>query len=154
TTGFLQTISMLDPWESLKVNERRELLGADNGQNGAGGPQVDFYDVSQDCRYPQLLTTTSVGTGTDGGIVHTVTGHEGTWSPDGLTWYGGDLSKGRQFYAVDAADPTRPKLIAAWQTGLAPTAGAHGMSISEDGKTGYFATFDANGGPAGITDPS
>src|ERR1700731_4519557 len=39
TTGFLQTTSMLDPWESLKVNERRQLLGADNGQNGGGGPE-------------------------------------------------------------------------------------------------------------------
>src|SRR5712692_7918475 len=27
-TGYLQTISMLDPWESLKVNERRKLLAA------------------------------------------------------------------------------------------------------------------------------
>src|SRR6185437_6071770 len=34
-TGYLQTTSMLDPWESLKVNERRGLLGADNGKNGA-----------------------------------------------------------------------------------------------------------------------
>src|SRR5258708_15146654 len=25
-TGYLQTISMLDPWESLKVNERRQLF--------------------------------------------------------------------------------------------------------------------------------
>src|SRR5262249_54785790 len=39
TTGFLQSTSMLDPWESLKVNERRQLLGADNGQNGGGGPR-------------------------------------------------------------------------------------------------------------------
>src|SRR4051794_12841716 len=29
-TAYLQTTSMLDPWESLKVNERRKLLGADN----------------------------------------------------------------------------------------------------------------------------
>src|SRR6202012_3087167 len=52
TTGFLQSISMLDPWESLKVNERRQLLGADNGQNGGGGPEIDIYDLSQDCRFP------------------------------------------------------------------------------------------------------
>ena len=36
-TGYLTTTSMLDPWESLKVNDRRQLLAADNGHNGAGG---------------------------------------------------------------------------------------------------------------------
>src|SRR3989442_13151164 len=59
-TGHLQTISMLDPWESLKVNERRQLLAADNGQNGAGGPEVDIYDLSGDCRFPQLLASVAV----------------------------------------------------------------------------------------------
>src|SRR6202795_621463 len=51
-TGYLTTISMLDPWESLKVNERRQLLAADNAHNGGfggGGPQVDIYDLSGDC---------------------------------------------------------------------------------------------------------
>jgi hypothetical protein len=85
-TGYLQTTSMLDPWESLKVNERRELLGADNGKNGAGGPEVDIYDISSDCRNPQLLGSVQVGTGTDGGgVVQPIIGHEGSWAPDGLT---------------------------------------------------------------------
>jgi hypothetical protein len=67
--GYLTTTSMLDPWESLKVNERRQLLAADNGHNGGGGPEVDIYDVSSDCRFPQLLGSVAVGTGTDGGGV-------------------------------------------------------------------------------------
>src|ERR1700726_1013963 len=128
TKGFLQTTSMLDPWESLKVNERRQLLGADNGQNGGGGPEVDIYDLSQDCRFPQLLASVPVGTGTDGsGIVHPIIGHEGTWARDGLTYYGGDLrfkpaapvTSSGQYYAVDTTDPTRPKLITTWTTGIA-----------------------------------
>ena len=152
TTGFLQSISMLDPWESLKVNERRQLLGADNGQNGGGGPEIDIYDLSQDCRFPQLLASVPVGTGTDGGLVHKVIGHEGTWAPDGLTYYGGDLGEG-QYYAVDTTDPRRPKLIAAWQV---PIAGAlsHGLSISEDGRRGYFSSLGSSGGPAGDADPT
>src|SRR5215813_4569803 len=152
TTGFLQTTSMLDPWESLKVNERRQLLAADNGANGGGGPEIDIYDVSQDCRFPQLLASAKVGTGTDGGFVHKVTGHEGSWAPDGLTYYGGDL-RAQQYYAVDTTDPRRPKLIAAWPV---PVAGAnsHGLSISRDGKRGYFVSLGSSGGPAGITDPN
>jgi hypothetical protein len=147
-TAYLQTISMLDPWESLKVNERRKLLGADNGQNGGGGPQVDIYDLSSDCRFPQLLASAPVGTGTDGsGIVRPIIGHEGAWAPDGLTYYGGDLrfrpagAVGTgQYYAVDTTDPTRPKLITAWQTGVAG-ANVHGMSISDDGNRGYFVSL-------------
>src|SRR5262249_50906009 len=33
-TAYLTTTSMLDPWESLKINERRKLVGAINGSNG------------------------------------------------------------------------------------------------------------------------
>src|SRR6202790_3499634 len=91
-TGYLTTTSMLDPWESLKVNERRQLLAADNGHNGGGGPEVDIYDLSGDCRFPQLLSSIAVGTGADGGgVLDPIVGHEGAWAPDGLTYYGGDL---------------------------------------------------------------
>jgi hypothetical protein len=160
TTGFLQTTSMLDPWESLKVNERRQLLGADNGANGGGGPEVDIYDLSQDCRFPQLLASLPVGTGTDGGLVHPIVGHEGTWAHDGLTYYGGDLrtknpgsvSSG-QYYAVDTSDPTRPKLITAWSTDIAG-ANVHGMSLSRDGNRGYMVSLGTSGGPAGLTNPT
>ena len=141
-TAYLTTPSMLDPWESLKVNERRQLLGADNGQNGGGGPEVDLYDLSQDCRHPQLLASKPVGTGADGGIVATVVGHEGSWAPDGLTYYGGDL-RASQYYAVDTTDPTAPKLIATWKPGIA---NVHGLSISDDGKRGYFVSLGGLGG--------
>ena len=56
-TTFLTTTAMLDPWESLKVNERRQLLGGVNAQNGNGGPEIDLYDISGDCRNPQLLSS-------------------------------------------------------------------------------------------------
>src|SRR6267378_2976096 len=143
--GYLQTTSMLDPWESLKVNERRQLLAADNGQNGGGGPQVDIYDVSNDCRFPQLLASVAVGKA-DGstGVPGVVTGHEGSWAPDGLTYYGGDLrNSGGQYYAVDTTDPTSPKLITRWTPGFA---NVHGLSISDDGNLGYFVSL---GAPAG-----
>jgi len=78
-SGYLTTSAMLDPWESLKVNERRQLLAADNGNNGGfngfGGPEVDIYDISGDCRTPQLLASVAVGK-PDGstGLAHSVVG--------------------------------------------------------------------------------
>ena len=136
-TGYLQTTSMLDPWESLKVNERRQLLAADQGTNGGGGPAVDIYDVSQDCRSPQLIGSFAIGTGTDGGTVAPVTpiGHEGSFAPDGLTYYIGD-TRNRSYHAVDLTDPTRPKYIATFDMktlGLA----SHGLSVSNDGNRLY-----------------
>jgi hypothetical protein len=168
-TGYLATTSMLDPWESLKVNERRQLLAADNAHNGGfgtdGGPEVDIYDVSGDCRSPQLLATVAVGK-SDGstGLAHPVIGHEGSWAPDGLTYYGGDLryaytvpgstaTATGQYYAVDTTDPTHPSLIAAWTINIAAS-NVHGMSISDDGNRGYFVSLGTSGGASGLTDPN
>src|SRR5712671_667446 len=137
-TAYLTTTSMLDPWESLKVNERRQLLGADNGQDGGGGPEIDIYDISQDCLHPQLITSVAVGT-PDGktGIVKPVIGHEGSWAPDGLTYYGGDL-RFAQYYAVDTSDLSAPKLLSTWVPGFA---NVHGLAIRDDGKRGYFVSL-------------
>jgi hypothetical protein len=165
-TGYLTTTSMLDPWESLKVNERRQLLGADNGHNGGGGPEVDIYDISGDCRNPQLLATVAVGKA-DGstGLPHPVIGHEGAWAPDGLTYYGGDLryqytlpgtttAASGQYYAVDTTDPTRPTLITTWTTNVAGIGvNVHGMSISDNGKRGYFVSIGGRD-PTALSDPT
>jgi len=147
-TAYLTTSSMLDPWESLKVIERRQLLGADNGQNGGGGPEIDIYDISQDCSHPQLITSVAVGK-PDGntGIPKPVIGHEGSWAPDGLTYYGGDL-RNRQYYAVDTTDPSAPKLLATWVPGFA---NVHGLSIRDDGNRGYFVSLD---GGVDLTNPA
>ncbi len=148
-TTYLTTTSMLDPWESLKVNERRQLLAADNGHNGGGGPEIDIYDISSDCRFPQLLSSIAVGTTPGNGDVAPVVGHEGSWAPDGLTYYGGDLrTNGGQYYAVDTVTPTAPKLITTWHPGIA---NVHGMSISDDGNRGYFVSL---GFGDNLTDPN
>ena len=151
-TGYLTSVSMLDPWESLKTNTLRKLLGADNGHNGGGGPEVDIYDLSGDCRFPQLLASVAVGKA-DGstGIPHPVIGHEGSWAPDGLTYYGGDLfTNGGQYFAVDTADPSAPKLITTWKLPIANVL-PHGMSISDDGNRGYFVSIGGLTGFGGLT---
>jgi hypothetical protein len=154
-TGYLQSISMLDPWESLRVSQRRKLLVADQATNGGGGPAVDVYDVSQDCRFPQLLASIPVGTGTDGGPVAPVApiGHEGAFAPDGLTYYIGSLPQAK-YHAVDLTDPTRPKYIATYD--ISAIGGAHGLSVSDDGNRLYAAVTgvgtnlaNPNGGPSG-----
>jgi hypothetical protein len=151
-TTYLTTTSMLDPWESLKVNDRRQLLAADNGHNGGGGPEVDIYDLSGDCRFPQLLSSIAVGQANGStGVPGKVVGHEGAWAPDGLTYYGGDLqTNGGQYYAVDTTLATAPKLITTWVPGIA---NVHGMSISDDGNRGYFVSLGFNS-PADLTNPS
>jgi hypothetical protein len=140
-TASLTTPAMLDPWESLRVNDRRQILIADNGQNGAGGPEVDVYDLSGDCRSPQLLASMRVGTGsTPGDVVMTPTpvGHEGNIAPDGLTYYIGD-TRNRTYHAIDITSTARPKLIASFDMktlGLA----THGLSVSNDGNRVYGVT--------------
>jgi LVIVD repeat len=154
-TEYLTTISMLDPWESLKVNTPRELLAADNAHNGGGGqggPEVDVYDISTDCRYPQLLASVAVGTGTDGGVPSPIfpNGHEGVFAPDGLTYYRGDLANA-MYHAIDVSDPTRPKEIASYDiaTALSPLTGikSHGLSLSDDGNRAYVAVLGGLSGP-------
>jgi hypothetical protein len=168
----LTTNAMLDPWESLRANPGREILAADDGRNGSGNSEIDIYDISR-CDSPQLLTDALVGTGADGGITPTIvpTGHEGNFSPDGLTYYVGTGSISGWYYAVDVSDLSRPKLIAQFNnanTQLGKNAAdyaaagtpvllggdSHGLSISEDGRRGYFV---AVGGPptlAALTDPT
>ena len=154
-TAYLNTPAMHDPWESLKVNERRQVLGADNGQNGAGGPEVDIYDISQDCSHPQLIASAPVGTGADGGgVVTPIIGHEGAWAPDGLTYYGGGRTVPNNYYAVDTSDLSKPKLLTAWFVPrVADGARTHGLSISDDGLRGYFVSIGSVN-PTTLTDPN
>jgi hypothetical protein len=124
-TDYLTSRAMLDPWESLKVNPGRKLLGATKGPGfGASGPtdkQFAFYDLTADCKHPTLLSEIEVP-------VHT--GHAGEFAPDGKTYYGTGAAS---FTAMDIADPTKPALIGHW------TYRTHDISISEDGNRAYLA---------------
>src|SRR5262249_8258772 len=105
--------------------------------------------------YPQLLASTALVKPDNTAII----GHEGSWAPDGMTYYGmdarffpaGAIATG-QYYAVDTTDTTKPKFIMSWQK---PVAGGnhHGLSISQEGNRGYFVS---TGGitPANLNDPT
>ena len=120
-TEWLTTPAMLHPWESLKVNQPRGLLAG----HLTAGPWFDVYDVSADCAHPKLLSSVS--------LPHN--GHEGEWSPDGMTYWGSSTS---EYHAVDVSDPGHPKEILEWAP---PCACTHGLSISDDGTRAYFTTL-------------
>lgn len=143
---YVQSLSspaMMDAWESLRVHQRRKILIGDNAGDGgsAGGPEVDIYDLSGDCRQPQLISSTKVGTGEDGGIKPAGgnTGHEGNIAPDGLTYWIGDIGRGH-YNAVDIVNPSKPKMIATWSVSDLKLGGrvlVHGLSVSNDGNRVY-----------------
>jgi hypothetical protein len=145
-TGYLTTTSMLDPWESMKVHQRRQILLAENGTNAAGGPELDVYDVHDDCRNPQLLASVATGTTANGDASalpagEILKGHEGNVSPDGLTWYSGDRGTPKKYTATDITDARHPQLITTWTLPQIYPATwrvtTHGLAFSEDGNRAY-----------------
>ncbi len=125
-TAYLTTTPMLDPWESLKVNEQRALLGAVDGQEGGGGNEFDLYDLSGDCRHPELLA--------NAGMADT-SGHEGNFAQDGMTYYSSSTG---DYSAFDITDPTNPQYMMTWTT---PAASTHGLSTNEDGTRAYTVSL-------------
>lgn len=124
-------------WESLTVNNARNLLaGVAVGPLQSAG-FFDIYDISQDCADPVLLN------GLGGGLTipANLIGHEGNFSPDGRTYWatGANIST---ITAIDVEDPTAPKLLSVGTSAL-PN---HGFSFSPDGNTMYL-TLAA---PAGV----
>jgi hypothetical protein len=132
-TAYLATAAMIDPWESLKVADKRGLLGAASAYNGTGGPEIDLYDVSGDCTQPVLVSSTAVAPEGE------VAGHEGNFSQDGLTYYIGDRAQ-QHYVAVDVANAAEPKLLLSW-----PNLGTtHGISTNVAGTRGYFSRASTN----------
>lgn len=133
-TANLQTPAMQSPHESLSLNAKRGLLAADMGNAATYPGFVDIYDVSKDCRHPALDSTLPDG----------VIGHEGTFSPDGNTFW--VTSVAGNLAAVDVSNPTLPKIIY-----LTHAYTPHGLNISDDGRTLYFADLGAT--PLGVVVP-
>ncbi len=120
---YLTSPAMIDPWESLKVNERRGLLGAVDGTDGAGSPYFDLYDLKGDCRHPQLEASV---------LMDNAGGHEGNFASDGLTYYGAYST----YNAFDISNTKNPVQLISWT----PPGGYHGLATSPDGMRGYFTT--------------
>jgi hypothetical protein len=136
-TAYLADPALLEPWESLRVNTKRKLLG---GTRGLGlDPIADrffaFYDIS-DCAHPVQLSVADVAN-------HI--GHEGRFTDDGLTYYG-THSVGPGVTAMDVSDPANPKELVHTNDYV-----VHGLSFNADGTRGYFAQIGYPNSPTGPT---
>ena len=121
-TARLLTPAMDTPHESLVLSQKRGLLAAVAGNLATNVGQIDIYDISRDCRQPELRSSTPVG----------FLGHESGLSPDGNTFYSASPSS-QTIVAVDISNPTLPVPI--WFGNY----DSHGLSISADGNRAYIA---------------
>src|SRR4051812_22471029 len=129
-TDYLTAKGMGNTWESMKVNNPRGLLAAGHDSENV----LDVYDVKSDCRHPQLLFSGDMPTGV---------GHEGTFSPDGKTFY--MTAYGSHVSSIDLTDPRHPREL---NQCVETFCQIHGGSISEDGNRGYFAQVNSPDGLA------
>jgi hypothetical protein len=127
-TDTLTAPGMLSPHESLNLNVKRGLLGAEPGTGATLPGELSLYDVSTDCRHPLHQSDYAAAP----------FGHESGFAADGKTfWIGG----GQGIAAVDVSDPKNPFTI--WKGNEF----AHGLNVSDDGNTLY----DTNPIDGGLT---
>lgn len=139
TANLTSPAMLTDSWESLKVSEERGLLAAVSGGPGVGALFFDVYDISHDCAHPRLLNSFNA---TNLTLPANVLGHEGGWSPDGLTYYAAGSASG-SLSAIDVRNPAHPRVV---YTGVAGFPLNHGFSLSPDGNRLYLTRY----APAGV----
>jgi hypothetical protein len=128
-TDRLVTPAMDSPHESLALNAKRGLLAAGMGSPATAPGIVDVYDVSQDCRYPQLQSSTPLG----------ILGHESGFSPDGRTlWI--STTAGPGVTAIDVSKPRVPSIV--WRS---TDYTFHGMNLNATGTRLYGADLGMHG---------
>src|SRR3954454_289496 len=124
-TATLSTPAMQTPHESVNISVKRGILAAVMGNPAQYPGGVDVYDISKDCRHPEVKAAA---------FSATPFGHESGMAPDGLTFY--PTSPGTsQMSAVDISNPMLPRRLVTSQYNT------HGMSVSDDGRRGYLATL-------------
>ncbi len=138
STTLTSPAMLTGPWESLKVNAARQLLGGAAGGLVIGAGFFDVYDISGDCAHPRHLNVNRSGVE----IPDNWLGHEGNWSPDGLTYWSTGLVAGT-LTAIDVSNPQTPKIL---YIGHAGAPYNHGLAISEDGTRLYMSSLS----PAGV----
>ncbi len=123
---------LLGTWETLSVNEARQLLGGVAVGEALAPAFIDLYDISADCANPVHLNGIA---GTSLELPANFLGHEGNFSPDGNTYWSTGLAGG-SITAIDVSDPTTPRIL---YTGISGFAANHGIEFSPDGNRAYLA---------------
>jgi len=121
-TDRLVSPAMASPHESLIVSEKRGVLAAVLGNPSTYPGIVDLYDISEDCRHPQLKSSTPTG----------ILGHESGMSPDGRTFYSASPAS-ETIVAVDISNLSAPVPLGIGRYD------SHGLSLSPDGNRAYVA---------------
>ncbi len=121
-TELLTEIPMLSPHESLSLSSTRGLLAAVSGNPATAPGLVSLYDLSRDCRHPELQFTKPLAR----------FGHESGFTPDGRTFYATGTAT-ESITAIDVTDTKNPHVL--WQGAIL----SHGMSLSDDGNRAYVA---------------
>jgi hypothetical protein len=147
-SAWLSDAAMIDPWQSLKVNGARQLLGG--AQRAATGFAI--YDLAADCAHPVLKSSFNF----PGSI-----GHTGQWAPDGKTFYITPLRATPSVIVADTTDPTNPSLIpcgvgtsgcssSGFFTAPPPLLSVFDdLEFSKDGNIAYVAMFGSGPTAAG-----
>ena len=121
-TAQLLTPAMDTPHESLVLSTGARPAGRGGGEPDHERGQIDIYDISNDCRQPQLRSSTPVG----------FLGHESGLSPDGRTFYSASPVE-QDARGGGHLQPALPVPI--WFGNY----DSHGLSISADGNRAYIA---------------
>ena len=130
--------AMIDPWESLKVNAKRQLLGGAQQP----GPGFAIYDISGDCRHPVLKSSV---------VLSGSKGHAGQWAPDGNTYYVTTITNAPSVVAVDTTDTSNPKVLYTWTPPSGTNPIFHDLEFSKDGNTAYMTVIGGFAGQAAGT---
>jgi hypothetical protein len=141
------TAAMLNPHESLKVHQKRQLL-AGVQSNPVAGPGFAIYDLSADCRHPALKASIELA-----GTV----GHAGHFTPDGMTYYATQMHRGHHgiLPIIDVSDPSNPTLLLNWEFET-HDGRPHDPSFNKDGtrlyspQPGLFGNTESSIGPNGL----
>ena len=136
-TATLTEPAMLTPHESVALNHKRGLLAAVSGNPATYPGWVSIYDVSKDCRKPELQSSAPLAR----------LGHESGFTEDGNTFYATGTAY-RSITAIDVKDPKNPFVV--WQG----QSQSHGMTLSSDGNRAYLANPDTRFGDLTILDTS
>jgi hypothetical protein len=141
---------VLNVHEGIHASERSGLLVVPAGR------YLSTYDVSHDCRRPQLLSTFDVGQGADllSQLGLNSGFHSGQLSPDGTFFYGtttgfeGFIAPfGPCLTVVDLLDPRQPQVVTRWGGALP----CHDLGFDPSGDRAFVGAYGSLvGHPAAV----